>query len=63
MDKGNENITSITNTQWERGQQDTNTDFLLDLPHVIPDERDPKTLSAQDELMRWHLCLSNMPFK
>ena len=63
MDKGNGNITPIINTQGERDQEYTNNDFLLDLPHVIPDKSEPKTLSAQDELMRWHLCLNHMPFK
>ena len=53
----------ITNTQGERGQQYTNTDFLLDLPHVILDKSEPKTLLAQDELIRWHLHLNHMPFK
>ena len=38
-------------------------DFSLEIPNVIPDEREPKTLSAQDELLRWHYCLNHLPFK
>ena len=63
MDKGNGYRTPIINTQGEGIRNTQTMILLLDLPHVIPDESEPKTLSAQDELMRWHLCLNHMPFK
>ena len=62
MDKGNGNITPIINTKGERDQEYTNNEFLFDLPHVILDKSELKTLSAQDELMRWHLHLNHMQF-
>ena len=63
MDKGNGTITPFINTQGGRDQELTNNDFLLDLPHVILDESEPKTLSAQDGLIRRHLRLNHMPLK
>ena len=30
---------------------------------MIPDDKEPTTISAQDELMRWHYCLNHLPFK
>ena len=38
-------------------------EFSLELPHTIPDDREPTTIDAQDELMRWHYCLNHLPFK
>ena len=38
-------------------------DFSLEIPNVMPDEKEPKTLSAQDELLRWHYCLNHLLFK
>ena len=38
---------------------------VLDLgpiPHVIPDEQEPKSLDPKDELMRWHYRLGHLPF-
>ena len=38
---------------------------VLDLgpiPHVIPDEPEPKSLDPQDELLRWHYRLEHLPF-
>ena len=34
----------------------------LDDLHVIPNEEQSTTLSAQDELIRWHHCLGHLPF-
>ena len=30
--------------------------------HVIPNDEQPTTLSAQDELIRWHHCLGHLPY-
>ena len=35
--------------------------FTLAIPHKIPEEIDPTTLSPQDELMRWHYLLNHLP--
>ena len=43
-------------------QEYINSEFSLDLPHVIPEEKEWTTLMMQDELMRWHLCLNHLPF-
>ena len=40
----------------------TAEEFSLELPHTIPDDREPTTISAQDELMRWHYRLNHLPF-
>ena len=38
-------------------------EFSLELPHTIPDDKEPTTISAQDELMRWHYHLNHLSFK
>ena len=38
-------------------------EFSLELPHMIPDDKEPTTISAQDELMRWHYHLNDLSFK
>ena len=38
-------------------------EFSLELPHTIPDDREPTTIDAQDELMQWHFHLNHLPFK
>ena len=38
-------------------------EFSLELLHTIPDDREPTTIGAQDELMRWHYRLNHLPFK
>ena len=30
--------------------------------HVIPNDEQPTTLSAQDELIRWYHCLGHLPY-
>ena len=51
------------NTQGTQDQEYINNEFSLDLPHIIPEVKEPTTLTHQDELMRWHLCLNQLPFK
>ena len=38
-------------------------EFSLELPHMIPDDKEPTTISAQDELMQWHYRLNHLSFK
>ena len=38
-------------------------EFSLELPHMIPDNKEPTMISAQDELMRWYYCLNHLPFE
>ena len=30
--------------------------------HVIPDDKEPKSMEPQDELLRWHYRLGHLPF-
>ena len=32
------------------------------ITHSIPEDQEPKSLDAQDELLRWHYCLVSLPF-
>ena len=41
--------------------QATVIDLLL-VPHVIPEDQEPKSLDPQDELLRWHDRLGHLPF-
>ena len=50
-------------TQQTHNDATTAEEFSLELPHTIPDDREPTTISAQDELMRWHYCLNHLSFK
>ena len=50
-------------TQQTRDDTTPPEEFSLDLPHTIPDDREPTTFDAQDELMRWHYHLNHLPFK
>ena len=51
------------NTHSTQDQEYINNKFSLDLPHVIPEVKEPTTFVPQDELMRWHLHLNHLPFK
>ena len=50
-------------TQQNHNDPTTAEEFFLELPCTIPDDREPTTISAQDELMRWHYRLNHLPFK
>ena len=50
-------------TQQTHNDTPTAEEFSLELLHTIPDDREPTTISAQDEFMRWHYCLNHLPFK
>ena len=41
----------------------TAEDFSLELPHTIPDDKEPTMISAQDELIRWHYRLNHLSFE
>ena len=30
--------------------------------HVIPDDKEPKSMDPQDDLLRWHYRLAHLPF-
>ena len=49
----------------QQNHNDTTTaeEFSLELPHTIPDDKEPTTISIQDELMRWHYHLNHLPFE
>ena len=32
------------------------------ITHIIPDDKEPKSLDQHDELLRWHYCLGHLPF-
>ena len=32
------------------------------VPHVIPEDQEPKSLDPQDELLQWHYRLGHLPF-
>ena len=38
-------------------------EFSLELPHTIPDDKEPTTINAQDELMRWDYRLNHLSFE
>ena len=61
--KENEKLMKKLDTQDIQDQEYINHEFSLDLPHMIPEEKELTTLTPQDELMRWHLCLSHLLFK
>ena len=51
------------NTQGTQDRRYINSKFSLDLPHIIPEVKEPNTLTPRDELMRWHLHLNHLPFE
>ena len=50
-------------TQQNHNDTTTAEEFSLELPHMIPDDKEPTMISAQDELMRWHYRLNHLSFK
>ena len=50
-------------TQQTQNNATSTEKFSLELPHTIPDDRQPTTIDAQDELMQWHYHLNHLPFK
>ena len=61
IDHADESTTG--DTQQNHNDMTTAEEFSLELPHTIPDDKEPTTISAQDELMRWHYCLNHLSFK
>ena len=56
--------TITEDTQQTQDDATPKEEFSLELPHTIPDDREPTTIDAQDELMRWHYHLNHhLPFK
>ena len=55
--------TATEDTQQTHNDATTAEEFSLELLHTIPDDREPTTISAQDELMRWHYRLNHLSFK
>ena len=55
--------TATEDTQQNHNDATTAEEFSLELPHMIPDDREPTTISAQDELMQWHYRLNHLSFK
>ena len=55
--------TITENTQQPQNDATSTEEFSLELPHTTPDDREPTTIDAQDELMRWHYHLNHLPFK
>ena len=48
----------------QQNHNDTTTaEFSLELPHMIPDDKEPTTIRTQDELMQWHYRLNHLSFK
>ena len=49
----------------QQNLNDTTTaeEFSLELPHTIPEDKEPITSSTQDELMQWHYRLNHLPFE
>ena len=48
-----DHVTKPATEDTQQTHNDTTTaeEFSLELPHTIPDDREPTTISAQDELM------------
>ena len=61
--KGNKELMTNLDMQGTHDQEYINNKFSLDLPHVIPEAKEPTTLMPQDQLVRWHLHLNHLPFK
>ena len=61
VDHANESATG--DTQHNHNITSTADKFALEFPHMIPDNEEPTTISAQDELMRWHYRLNPISFK
>ena len=57
------NGSTAGDTQQNHNDTTTAEEFSLELPHMIPDDKEPTTISAQDELMRWHYRLNHLPFE
>ena len=55
--------TITEDTQQTQNDATSAEEFSLELPHTIPDNREPTTIDAQDELMQWHYHLNHLPFK
>ena len=55
--------TIAENTQQTQNHATSTKEFSLELPHTIPDNREPTTIDAQDELMQWHYSLNHLSFK
>ena len=61
VDHANESATG--DTQQNHNDTTTADEFSLELPHTISDNKEPTTISTQDELMRWHYRLNHLSFK
>ena len=55
--------TATEDTQQTHNDATTAEEFSLELLLTIPDDREPTTISAQDELMRWHYHLNHLSCK
>ena len=55
--------TATEDTQQTHSDATAAEEFSLELLLMIPDDREPTTISAQDELMQWHYCLNCLSFK
>ena len=55
--------TATEDTQQTHNDTTAAEEFSLELPHTIPDDREPTTISAQDELMQSHYRLNHFSFK
>ena len=47
-------------TQQDHNDTTMAEEFSLELPHTIPDDKEPTTICTQDELMRWHYRLNHL---
>ena len=50
-------------TQQTHNDATTAEDVSLELLDMIPDDREPTTINAQDELMQWDYLLNHLSFK
>ena len=57
------NESTAEDTQQNHNDTTTAEEFSLELPHTIPDNKEPTMISAQDELMRWHYRLNHLSLK
>ena len=55
--------TIMEDTQQTQNDATSTEEFSLEVPHTIPDDREPTTIDAQDKLMRWHYLFNHLPFK
>ena len=65
-EKSNHHLCTDTSNEEQTAVADRGSvthDFSLEIPNLIPDEREPRELSAQDELLWWHYHLNHLPFK